>query len=326
MAEKKQEAESGPSFLVCMAVASVFQYIRTHPQKVVSRVSSSIHRVQPARLSSPAVVPHVVRGLQRVMSGSKSSEQSPAAQAAALADASSAREYSSALAEVKQAGGLVGVQWALGAVKNQKREGACTAFAVSSALEALLFSRFQIRARVDEKRFWKSYAKSSLQAALSVSQRESKPIFAEVLEESEFHSFPKGAQLKFEIPADGVEAISLAEVPQALRNHYPVVLATVFKDTLLDGFSQWRRFIPAHRGLRHVAHAVALSGMRYNMFRQGELLLQFRNSWGENWGSGGDGNLDARHCIINHCEMYVIKNISLVEEPASAVTKEENVE
>jgi hypothetical protein len=320
MAEKEQgtepeaASEIGFSLMLLLISGCGLLFLNGELQAFIEGIDRALSQSPRSSRAGEAVVLKVPQSPRSSYTPSRVNEHSVGQKNAPASENLAAVAYKKVHTEVESVGGEVGVTWALGDVKNQLNDGACTAFAVSSALETLLLSRFQIRAKVNEQKFWKSYAspEPTLALAFASAAGSDANLVAEVEEPSRFHPYSKGSRLRVQVPTDGVERISMAELTESLSEGFPVLLSTTF-DSLRLGASRWRAFIPARRSSEEIGHATLLSSMHTNLKQQGDLWFQLRNSWGEEWGNKGNAYLDARHCLINSCSYLVIRKIRLFE-------------
>ncbi|NBX16783.1 MAG: hypothetical protein EBR09_05400 [Proteobacteria bacterium] len=318
MTTKESDNDNGISITGCFIAGIIMQAARHAPEKINTLFNRIVREIPVERLNSPAAVAPVRRFAENKLNAANSTGTSTEREEPQPPKPKSERErkerhYGLALAELNALGGSIQNDWALGEVKNQKNEGACTAFAISSAVESLLMSRFQIEAKVDVHRFWKHYADPRMQSGLDTAARSKHALVAEVLSASKYHPFAKGASLSLTIPADGAELLHFSEVPAVLKQRFPVVFATVFDDIRFDRIAVSNGFIPAHFAGNSMAHAMVVSGMQTNLKKKDDMWIRLRNSWGSGWGQNGSAWMDARHCLMNGCDFYAIKKISLTE-------------
>lgn len=152
-----------------------------------------------------------------------------------------------------------------------------------------------------------------MQSGLDTAAHSKHALIAEVLSASKYHPFAKGTFLSLTIPAEGAELLHFSELPAVLKQGFPVVFATVFDDVRFDRNRVSNGFIPAHFAGNSIAHAMVVSGMHVSLKKKGDLWIRLRNSWGSEWGQNVSAWMDARHCLLNGCDFYAIKKISLTE-------------
>ncbi|MEN9825380.1 MAG: hypothetical protein RI953_1125 [Pseudomonadota bacterium] len=138
MADSKDKSESGPGFFVCLIAAFVWQGVTRNQNKITSRLGSVVREFKPAKLANSTTAVHATRHLPWIQPtpfspAATSNSSSPFAQPSAQTD-HQRQDYEAARADVERRGGRVGLEWALGEVKNQKQNGACTAFSISTAV------------------------------------------------------------------------------------------------------------------------------------------------------------------------------------------------
>lgn len=203
----------------------------------------------------------------------------------------------------------VTVAWALRPAKDQKREGACTAYALSGAIEALLMSRYQIDAAVSADALWNLYRKPDLGEALRVSGSRGSGVTAVVQSNSRHHPFAAGTRLHVSIASDGFERIGLQDLPDVLAERYPVIFLSSHAKDALRRVPRSRPFVFASRGNDASGHAWLLSGVSVGQLTPDSLWLHLRNSWGAGWGRDGNAYLEAGHCALNACSFVAIKSL-----------------
>jgi hypothetical protein len=129
MAEREKETDFGSGFTLLAMSACAFLYLKEVPQKFVSGLNSVINGTSASSNGKDPVAPAPASRVKHVGPPARAKNQ-PLKEKRGVAESRTTIEYKSAKAEVERLGGYVGVDWALGEVKSQKSEGACTAFAV----------------------------------------------------------------------------------------------------------------------------------------------------------------------------------------------------
>jgi len=303
MSDSKSDSNEGPHWIVYIIAGFLWQGVRTISRK------PSVTSTQVAHSTTRAAI----YGINSTSSGTS-----------AVANASGNREVvrpplnlpttehmklrNSLTADQR----TVNIDWALGEVKNQEREGACTAFALSAAVEVLLQSRYQIEARIDAQRFWRSYKVPSITSALKAASSNESELIAEVKAASKLHPYEEGTKLQISIGEKDFSVVPMSKIVFAFAEKKPVVfLSGLFEDTLQYYASTG--FIPARRGKKGYEHAWLMTGVSRGLKSQGDVWFHMRNSWGAEWGRNGNAYLNALHCTMNSCDFLVINSISISE-------------
>lgn len=305
MSTKDSESSDGPSWAVYVIAGLAWQGLKSlaaKPQVVSGRRSSAVS-AQVAK-QMPRAVPKFIPQSQTTQSNENKIDYGfviPSSDHMRLRDSLGADQRT------------VNFDWALGEVKNQETEGACTAFAMSSAVEMILKSRFQIEARVDAQRFWSSYKTPTMKGAMDAASKEQAALYATVSSASKLHPFDAGTVLQVRIDPKDFEVISLAEIAFALSEKKPIILSSTISQEVYSKEAKRSGYIYSRRISSTEGHAWLMSGVSRGLKMQGDVWFHMRNSWGANWGRGGNAYLNALHCVENACGFIAIKNISLRE-------------
>lgn len=305
MSEQKSESNDGPSWLVYVIAGFAWQGLKTlaaKPHLVSGRQSTSVTNrlaVQGGK-TLPKYLPPAAQ--DQTASAERSGNQQvviPTSQHTQLRDSLGADQRT------------VNFDWALGEVKNQETEGACTAFAISSAVEMILKSRYQIDASVDAPRFWASYRQPSLERAIASASRGDGSLYATVKSSSKLHPFAAGTQLRIKIKESDFETLNMSQIAFALSEKKPIILSSAIAQESFSRDARGSGLIYAQRLSTTDGHAWLMSGVSRGLKMKGDVWFHMRNSWGSEWGQGGNAYLNALHCVLNPCGFLSIKNVSL---------------
>lgn len=216
------------------------------------------------------------------------------------------------ISRMPQAGRNVSIDWALQDVKDQKREGACTAYALSSAVEAFFAIKYQTKISINAQEFWAVYKTPSIDTAINATSGQRSSLFADVKVSSANGAFKKGKKLKIEVGQRGVVDIKMEDVPQYLSDGYPILFVTVHNSRSFEKLSVKNIYIPAVSAKDEtIGHVTVLSGISYGLRSPNDSWFHIRNSWGADWGKNGGALLNTEHCKINQCIFKAIKNVSV---------------
>jgi len=304
MSKNNSESQDGPGWLVYLVAALVWGGIKNGVtrSKISTRHLSSVS----ARVGVTGS-----NALQRRINASQSQEKSSSPEQPTINQDN--KEFQKLRDSLVADRRTLNLDWALGAVKNQKREGACTAFSISAAIEVMLKAQFHIDGQIDALRYWSSYGTPSFEVAMKAASNSNSSLIAKVLSESHLHPYKRGALLRVIIGAGDFEYIQMSQVFSELSNNSPIVFTSRFAERRVGHWATTSGFIDAHSGDANYEHAWVLSGVSRGLKRQGDVWFHLRNSWGLDWGRLGGAYLNALHCSLNQCHFLRIKKISLVE-------------
>jgi aminopeptidase C len=97
----------------------------------------------------------------------------------------------------------------------------------------------------------------------------------------------------------------MAEVSDALKEHDPVMLSSIFCSKLVDRIDSAQEFSPARdASSTSTGHAMILSGMSTKLKASDGLWFQVRNSWGERWAKMGKAFIDVKHCLLKFASFW----------------------
>jgi C1A family cysteine protease len=176
------------------------------------------------------------------------------------------------------------------AIRNQGREGLCSAFAVVAALEH--GNTFDL----SERHLWSTYHQYYTIKALASAQKkwitsESVWPYAESASVKEFVSVAKIKQYS--------QLAYFSNVYESLRQQIPVVLSVATNTS----WSNPKNGIISEVGKETGGHAVKISGFMDTS--KGRYLI-VKNSWGKSWGDGGFGYIPESYCTKFYCTFHAI--------------------
>jgi aminopeptidase C len=206
----------------------------------------------------------------------------------------------------------ISIEWALQQVKDQKREGACTAFALSAAVEAYVMAQLRTKIKIDAYQFWMTYRQFNIYRAIDAASGESSRLIARVMEDSPSGKFREGELVSINIQLENVKPLVIHELADSLLAGHPILFTSQFDDNTISKVTSKNIFIPAVvAGEKEIGHVQLLTGISRNLKGKDDLWFHLRNSWGYNWGQGGSAYLNSQHCRLNQCFFLALTKLSM---------------
>lgn len=215
------------------------------------------------------------------------------------------------------------IGWAMGAPTDQMISGPCTAYALAGLVQTQLMARHGVRVDINPQSFWESYQTPSIISAFAAAQRKDSKLIATVKDAPTGSRFVEGSRVKITLRRSDVQQIRMEEIPDKIRAGFPVMMSSVFDSTVMKKGYAGEQFLAAKKYTSDVGHALYISGVSAWNPKTKTGWIHIRNSWGKNWGRNGSASLDARHCALNVCHFFVVKDIhweELPSEPAKQVS------
>jgi hypothetical protein len=191
-------------------------------------------------------------------------------------------------------------------VKNQGREGLCTAFAVLSAAENLARSSRSSTLDVSERHLWETYRRFNLGTAVQAA------VSNAIVDETVWpyaSGYPAASdfQSKGVLRVSAARAIGIGSVYAALSAGHPVAFATATTRPFFDRSGVVNPYNPA----TNLGHAMAIVGMASDSRIDGGGYLIVKNSWGPTVGDRGYVYVPLSHCQRHYCYFYEVAGVEV---------------
>lgn len=192
-------------------------------------------------------------------------------------------------------------------VKDQGKEGLCTAYAVIAAIENM--ARYQnVELDLSELALWNTYRQYNLRTAVVAALRSDISIFDPVTDGA--RTGDDHAKPPHEIAARITSAreINVEDVYAALAAHQVVIFATETTKPFFDR----RGIVNPYNPASGLGHAMAAVGMIEDSRVDGGGYLILKNSWGSDAGDYGYIYLPLAHCSLHECRFYKVESIQVI--------------